>query len=78
MKYKRTLQSKATVKKLNFYEFPELTSEDLQEGGTRDYENSYFVRRKGNVFNLYFDKKKNKLVIYLYHGYDKFEEEDLK
>ena len=74
MKFKRILQSRATMKKLKEYEFPELTGEDIQEGKTRDYENSYFIKRNGNVISLYFDNKKDCLIITLFHSYDKFEE----
>ena len=75
MKFKNTLKSRASIKKMKFYEFPELTDDDLQEGKIRDYENMYFCFRKGCVFGIYFDKDKDKLIVTMFHSWDKFTEE---
>jgi hypothetical protein len=72
MKFKRTLQLRTTIKKMKEYTFPELSSDDIKEGKTRDYENSYFCVRDGNVLSIYFDKEKDCLIVTLFHSWDKF------
>ena len=79
MKFKRVLTSRATLKKMKEYDFPELTEEDIKEGKKRNYDNQLVVFRNHNTLGLY-TTKEGKLNVTLFHSFDVFEEigEDLK
>lgn len=74
MKFKRTIISKATVKKKKEYTF-NLTEDDIKKGMEATYDAPYFVRPNDEVSWLGLSKNKNtgKLRIRMYHSYDVFE-----
>ena len=73
MKFKRILISRATLKKQQNYQF-DFTKQDLKSGRKATIENPYFCKRekKSIWFALY--TWKGKLIVYMLHSYDKFEE----
>lgn len=72
MKFKRTMNSKATIKKRKEYEFKDISEKDFKEGRKRKFKNQLFVDGKFNYYLIYSEKKK--LIVTLLHSYDIFEE----
>ena len=72
MKFKRTIDCKATIKKKKEYEFEIFTDEQIKEGKKRSFKNPLFVFTGSQYYLLY--KEKGKLNIVLLHSYTIFEE----
>lgn len=72
LKFKLTLKSRATLKKMKEYEFPEIEPSILEEGRKRTHEDALIIKRHGTYFAIY--SWKDKLHIQMLHSYDGFEE----
>jgi hypothetical protein len=72
MKFEHTLKSRATLKKGKFFEFKELTDEDLEKGKQATFEKPYYTNRDGCIFELY--KDRGRLAVVMLHSWDKFME----
>lgn len=72
MKFEHILKASATLKKEKKYDFLELTESDIKEGLKRVYETELLVKRNQNVLGLY--AKEGRLIVTMYHSYDRFGE----
>ena len=72
MKYKNTISSRSSIKKMKEYEFKEITEEDVKEGMKVDYDHKYLIQRGRNVFGLY-KNHNGKLEVVFYHSFHSFE-----
>jgi hypothetical protein len=76
MKFKRTLTSRATIKKSETYDFDkEFTPEEMLKGKEYNYDTPLFLNKEGTWYALYRDDKdETVLCIVMLHSYDKFKE----
>lgn len=75
MKFKRTLTSRASIKKKETYEFDCFTEEEKQKGREYRWDNPLFLYREGCWHCLFRDDKDETLLcIEMLHSFDKFKE----
>lgn len=72
MEFTRALISKATIKKLKKYTFPEFSDKEIAEGRKGTYSKPLFLEKGNCWYGLYTDQKR--LCIVMYHSWDKFKE----
>lgn len=68
MKFAHVLATRTTLKKKGYFEFPELSDEDMIIGKTHTFDNPYMIHRNGRYFALY-----GNVLVFL-HSFDKFME----
>jgi hypothetical protein len=76
IKFKRTLTSRATIKKSEIYDFDkEFTAEEMSKGREYRYDFPLFLNKEGCWYALYRDDKDETILcIVMFHSFDKFKE----
>jgi len=76
IKFKRTLTSRATIKKSETYDFDkEFTPEEMLKGREYRYDCPLFLNKDNCWYALYRDDKEETILcIVMFHSFDKFKE----